>query len=223
MALNKLRAAFDQVDSSGDGKIDWSEIQACCQQLKINVTHDDFQSFLVSDTDKDEKLGFDEFCLFVRSRLHRVFSEIDANNNGYLEIQEVKAVLDKMSINVSLRKIEAILQSMDSDNDNRINFEEFYEFFGDVPTASLEAVIERWMFGEGLDTGTDLAPTAIPPSDMPLSRFMMAGGLAGVASRTATAPLETIKIISQVRSLFLTQSIYESPLTFFYLLTFLLK
>ena len=43
-----------------------------------------------------------------------------------------------------------------------------------------------------------MAPTALPPKEMPLVRFMAAGGIAGIASRSATAPLETLKIIAQV-------------------------
>ena len=53
----------------------------------------------------------------------------------------------------------------------------------------------------GLDIGSDMTPAALPPKEIPLARFMIAGGLAGIVSRTATAPLETLKLIAQVSSL----------------------
>ena len=46
--------------------------------------------------------------------------------------------------------------------------------------------------------GTDLAPPPLPPASVPVWRALLAGGLAGVISRTATAPLEKIKILAQV-------------------------
>ena len=48
--------------------------------------------------------------------------------------------------------------------------------------------------------GSDLAPHHIPPSSLVIWRALFAGGMAGVVSRTATAPLEKIKILAQVSS-----------------------
>ena len=47
--------------------------------------------------------------------------------------------------------------------------------------------------------GSDLAPPPLPPASVPIWRALLAGGVAGVISRTATAPLEKIKILAQVR------------------------
>lgn len=46
--------------------------------------------------------------------------------------------------------------------------------------------------------GTDLVPHHIPPASMVIWRALLAGGVAGVVSRTLTAPLEKIKILAQV-------------------------
>ena len=46
--------------------------------------------------------------------------------------------------------------------------------------------------------GSDLAPHHIPPASLVIWRAILAGGIAGVVSRTATAPLEKIKILAQV-------------------------
>jgi len=46
--------------------------------------------------------------------------------------------------------------------------------------------------------GADLAPPPLPPASVPIWRALLAGGVAGVVSRTATAPLEKIKILAQV-------------------------
>lgn len=47
--------------------------------------------------------------------------------------------------------------------------------------------------------GADFAPPPIPPSSLMLWKAIFAGGVAGVMSRTATAPMEKIKLLAQVR------------------------
>jgi len=52
--------------------------------------------------------------------------------------------------------------------------------------------------GASVDIGTDLAPAPLPPASVPIWRAFVAGGFGGVVSRTATAPLEKVKILQQV-------------------------
>ena len=46
--------------------------------------------------------------------------------------------------------------------------------------------------------GSDLAPPPVPPASLVIWRALLAGGIAGVVSRTFTAPLEKVKILAQV-------------------------
>ena len=46
--------------------------------------------------------------------------------------------------------------------------------------------------------GSDLVPPPIPPSSVIIWWALFAGGIAGIVSRTATAPIEKIKILAQV-------------------------
>ena len=46
--------------------------------------------------------------------------------------------------------------------------------------------------------GSDLAPPPLPPSSVEIWKALLAGGVAGIMSRTLTAPLEKAKIIAQV-------------------------
>ena len=48
------------------------------------------------------------------------------------------------------------------------------------------------------DAGSDLAPPALPPCSLEIWKALVAGGVAGIVSRTSTAPLEKAKIIAQV-------------------------
>ena len=50
-------------------------------------------------------------------------------------------------------------------------------------------------------SGSDLAPPPLPPASMVIWKALFAGGVAGVISRTFTAPLEKTKILAQVNTM----------------------
>ena len=197
-AIYKLRVAFSVVDTNDDHKIDWEEIKDCCSKLNIKLDDRDYVSFKMCDSSKDGRLDFQEFCRFVEQRLWRIFQSIDKDQNGALDAYEIQKCLEQLSKPLSIRKIKAIIFGMDKNGDGVIDFEEFSDFFADMPTADMASVAEKWARGFGIDIGSDQVPTSIPPAEVPLWRFMLAGGCGGVASRTATAPLEKIKILAQV-------------------------
>jgi len=199
-AISKLRYAFNTVDQNEDHKIDWEEIQNCCSRLNIVLDDSDYSSFTLCDKSKDGRLDFTEFCEFVEKRLLKIFQSIDTNQNGALDAYEIQKCLEKLSKPLSIRKIKAIIFGMDKNGDGVIDFGEFSDFFADMPTADITLVADKWARGFGIDIGSDQVPTSIPPAEVPLWRFMLAGGCGGVASRTATAPLEKIKILAQTSS-----------------------
>ena len=61
-----------------------------------------------------------------------------------------------------------------------------------------QIIFSMALIGASVDIGTDLAPAPLPPASVPIWRAFIAGGFGGVASRTATAPLEKVKILQQV-------------------------
>ena len=200
MALsNKLLTVFQEVDTSSDHRIDWSELRQCCEKLQIQLDDTDKLVFHSCESDGMEGLDFPGFCNFFQVRLEKVFKELDSDRSGYIEHHEINTALQKLDIHLNSRQIDSILKGMDADGNNKIDFDEFCLFFADVPSPNFQAVAKRWSAGEGLDFGSDIVPTSMPPVEMPLFQFMCAGGLAGVASRTFTAPLEKIKILSQVQ------------------------
>ena len=87
-----------------------------------------------------------------------------------------------------------------------------------MPSPSMKAVMEKWALGLSIDTGrkkhycrmfhcstnfagSDLAPHALPPPSLEIWKALVAGGVAGIVSRSFTAPFEKAKIISQVQSI----------------------
>ncbi len=57
-----LKTVFANLDKSGDGFIDLTEMETICRELGVDVTHAEFQETLRSlDINHDNKIGFDEF------------------------------------------------------------------------------------------------------------------------------------------------------------------
>lgn len=65
-----------------------------------------------------------------------------------------------------------------------------------IHCSHISCVLKNFLF---VNLGADLAPPPLPPASIPIWRALLAGGVAGVVSRTATAPLEKIKILAQVQ------------------------
>lgn len=200
---NKLKKIFDTVDTSEDGLISWEEFQECCEKLSITITDTDIADFRQYGVPGKNALDANGFRQFIQKRLRNIFHRIDTNGTGFLDHAEILAILKEIGINLSERQVDGILQSMDKNQDQKVDFSEFCAFFADLPSPNMHAIAMKWSSGEGLDCGSDVVPINMPPVEMPLGQFMMAGGIAGITSRTFTAPLEKMKIVAQVLGIFI--------------------
>ncbi|XP_045623015.2 mitochondrial adenyl nucleotide antiporter SLC25A25 isoform X2 [Procambarus clarkii] len=91
---------------------------------------------------------------------------------------------------------------MDKDGTLDISFDEWRDYLLFHPSANLHDIILYWRHATNLDVGEDLAV----PDDFSLEewlsgmwwRHLVAGGVAGMVSRTCTAPLDRLKVFLQV-------------------------
>ena len=144
---------------------------------------------------------FVEFkTLFEAARLRRVFDAIDSDGSGSISTSEMKNALKMLGVRATRADADRMIRAIDHDHDNTVSWGEFYAAFQAVPVASLQAIVSKWTALSQVDAGSDLAPL-LPHSDLTAWQTVVAGGCAGVASRTATAPLERIKLAAQTGNL----------------------
>lgn len=194
----ELRATFDK--HSGDDKlINIDELERCFKEIKYEANFDEIKTCLKEvDSDGSGELSFEEFkLLFSEVRLRKTFDEIDADCSGSLTSSELKQAFAKLDIHMSDSMLENMVAKVDLDKSGQISYDEFREIFGKVPNANLARISKVWMAMSGMDVGTDLAPP-VPPKDLPLIQFLIAGGSGGCLSRTVTAPLERVRMQAQV-------------------------
>lgn len=128
-----------------------------------------------------------------------MFQEIDRNGNGVLEPSEVDAALRKLGYESSAERVVHMIAQLDSNEDGLVDFLEFKRLTLLMPSARVEDVFSVW--GSFADT-LDLGETSATPlhADVFLSwegKVLVAGGVAGAVSRTATAPFDRLKVLLQ--------------------------
>lgn len=60
-------------------------------------------------------------------KLSSIFAQVDADKSGFLDINELKVILEKMSLRVDDENVMFLLSRYDDDNSGTLNFEEFCE------------------------------------------------------------------------------------------------
>jgi solute carrier family 25 (mitochondrial phosphate transporter), member 23/24/25/41 len=200
----ELQTLFDLysseiLDEKNQKQLDFKGFSNCFVELNLKYSDVELKKIMITaDTDNSGFISFGEFRkLFDAANLKKVFTEIDADNSGSITEGELFHALVSMHIHVTKKDVKKMIAKVDQNSDGLISFDEFVKIFGNVPNATLEGVARAWIHNAGTDVGTDLAPP-IPPKDLPLYQFLLAGGFGGMSSRTATAPLERIKIQAQM-------------------------
>jgi solute carrier family 25 phosphate transporter 23/24/25/41 len=202
-AISRIKDVFNSIDTDRSGRIDRQEFRKACEELSLSLTDEEINQCFESDKDRDGRLDFEEYTAFIFYRLQRTFQDIDRNDTGTIDINELRDVLQQLGTvrQITDREVRAMFARVDVNKNGEIDFREFSDFFAYLPDPSMVSVAQQWAEGVSVDVGADFAPPPLPPSSLPLYQFLMAGGLAGVASRTATAPLERVKLLAQTQRL----------------------
>mmetsp|Transcript_38017 Transcript_38017/g.88888 ORF Transcript_38017/g.88888 Transcript_38017/m.88888 type:complete len:572 (+) Transcript_38017:128-1843(+) len=131
-----LRACFKALDTNNDGSISFHELKAQVYDLGKHDIGDDMARLLEEvDVDGSKRIDYTEFLASCMEKKRykdekvcwNAFRVFDADNNGTINKQELKAVLSTRSVEDQLGgdAIQKILQDCDRNLDGKISFEEF--------------------------------------------------------------------------------------------------
>ena len=115
-----------------------------------------------------------------------IFDSLDTNKNGYLSVQELEHACREGKLPISNGDIH-LFWKYDCDKDHRLDPEEFAIFLH-YEANSLNSSV------------SEVSCVEVPPIEIPLWRYVVAGGCGGMAGRTLTAPIERAKILMQTHS-----------------------
>ncbi|XP_022672713.1 calcium-binding mitochondrial carrier protein SCaMC-2-like [Varroa destructor] len=203
----RLKDLFHKLDVDGDGRIDVKDLTAGLQKLGLPHSTDNAKKFIESsDLARDGVVDFQEFAQYVlehERNLKLVFNKIDENADGHIDEEEIMSSCRKLGINIDQAEAHRLLRRMDKDGSLTINFEEWRDYLLFHPTSDLHEIISLWRHHSVmLDVGED----ALVPDDFTEAelrdgiwwRHLVSGGVAGMVSRTCTAPLDRTKLYLQV-------------------------
>ncbi|RLN12044.1 calcium-binding mitochondrial carrier protein SCaMC-3-like [Panicum miliaceum] len=104
-------------------------------------------------------------------------------------------------IEINDEELARFVEHVDKDNNGIITFEEWRDFLLLYPNeATIENIYHHWERVCLVDIGEQAAIPEGISKHVNASKYLIAGGIAGAASRTATAPLDRLKVIMQVQT-----------------------
>lgn len=201
-ALNvaALRRIFTHVDGNSDGVLSQRQLLCVVNEVGESTTSSELAALTRSiqgRDDDDEIFTFADTVALVKTRrLQRLFGSIDVDGDGRVDAGELRRHLTSLGADVDGRTVSAMLDAADADGSRSVEFSEFYKLFASHAGDDVTQLSRLWMSMATADTGSDFSAVP-PPKAIALPMFVLAGGLGGVVSRTATAPLERLKILAQ--------------------------
>ncbi|KAK1402764.1 Calcium-dependent protein kinase 32 [Heracleum sosnowskyi] len=129
-----IKEAFAMMDTNKKNNISLDELRNGLARLGHNIPDPDLEILMeAADVDGDGALNYGEFVavsvhlkkMANDEHLHKAFSFFDHNNNGYIEIDELRHALSEEDGANSEEVINAIMHDVDTDKDGRISYEEF--------------------------------------------------------------------------------------------------
>lgn len=98
-------------------------------------------------------------------------------------------------------ELASFVEHVDKDNNGIITFEEWRDFLLLYPhEVTIENIYRYWERVYLVDIGEQAVIPEGISKHVHASKYLIAGGVAGAASRTATAPLDRLKVILQVQT-----------------------
>ncbi|GMQ09437.1 hypothetical protein CsSME_00052820 [Camellia sinensis var. sinensis] len=122
-------------------------------------------------------------------RIRSLFSFFDAANVGYLDYPQIEAGLSALQIPAEYKYAKDLLMVCDRNKDGRVDYQEFRRYMDDKE-------LELYRIFQAIDVEHS---GCILPEEL-WDALVKAGAVAGTASRTATAPLDRLKVVLQVQT-----------------------
>lgn len=140
-----LRKLYNALDQDGNGLLDEEELKVLCRNCGMPESYSKLCILLVGNGKL--RINFEQYKKFLAilvlyksnkpEFLHLVFTALDADDSGTLEIDEVFVFLRTLGINCTRKEAGEILQVADDNSDMKLNEKEFSDL-----VAGLEASIK---------------------------------------------------------------------------------
>jgi Ca2+-binding EF-hand superfamily protein len=194
-------------------RISAAELREGLERLKLPCSDEIVeQIFAEADGNGDGYLDYAKLLVYVRQREEEIAATF-ARSFGTrgvgpdeISFDQLKQALVGLGVKATDRQIAAFLTHLDQDDTGTVSLAEFTSFVYLLPRVDVGVAFESWLANHvgGLDVGAEPgqveSSTLLPNTSTKASEgaVFIAGACAGVVSRTATAPLDRVKMLMQV-------------------------
>ena len=196
----RIRRLFDTLDVRKRGRIcSIDELRRGLEKLDHPLKDADrllHEVFDHIDSGNDGAITHDEFHDFVletEDKLRRLFRQLDVLNQGRLKKFEIQRALHKAGVHSSDANMRALFNAMDRNDDGYITFEEWRDFLLFLPER-MPDIKNVFLYFSSIHQVSLEGDVLITEGSLQSIGYFLAGGLAGAASRTATAPFDRLKV-----------------------------
>ena len=141
-----IRSVFKYYDADGSGKISVSELKKVMDQMGIILSPDQIKLAVAQyDFNNDGEWDFNEFYQFyikvvintqqsisIDQEIKGVFSLLDADKNGRIDVQEIKVFFQQVGYPLSDNEVLQLIKMYDKNNSGVMEFDEFASFYRDA-------------------------------------------------------------------------------------------
>ena len=140
----KVKKTFARFDVNHNGYLEIQELRKALEHHGLNLSTAEAGRILsVYDDKPDGKLDLSEFAQTVRDlsaadeapKVKQTFARFDANDSGYLEIQELRKALEHHGLNLSTAEAGRIMSVYDDKPNGKLDLSEFAQVIHDLSAA----------------------------------------------------------------------------------------
>uniref|UniRef100_A0A158PEU6 EF-hand domain-containing protein n=1 Tax=Angiostrongylus costaricensis TaxID=334426 RepID=A0A158PEU6_ANGCS len=194
-----LRELYDRLDIDNDGTVDIRDLTAALKHEMPHIPARLAPKLMARlSSGSEEKVDFRDFVKYVlehEKRLEVIFQDLDKNNDGFIDVREIKSFCNDLGVALDDRKAQGIVERMDQSGSSSIDLNEFQQFMLLYPSSDVKDMVDFWRHNLVIDLGEDIqVPEDFTDQEMTSGvwwRHLVAGGIAGCMSRTCTAPFDS--------------------------------
>ncbi|KAK2359023.1 calcium-dependent protein kinase [Trifolium repens] len=131
--IKGLKAMFANMDTDGSGTITYEELKSGLARIGSRLSEPEVKQLMeAADVDGNGSIDYLEFISATMHRhrlerdehLYKAFQYFDKDNSGHITREELETAMTKHGMGDEAT-IKEIISEVDTDNDGRINYEEF--------------------------------------------------------------------------------------------------
>ncbi|KAH7544391.1 hypothetical protein ACOSP7_030385 [Xanthoceras sorbifolium] len=145
--IQGLKQMFTNIDTDNSGTITYDELKAGLARLGSKLTEAEVQQLMeAADVDGNGTIDYIEFITATMHRhklerdehLYKAFQHFDKDSSGFITVDELETAMKEYGMGDD-DTIKEIISEVDTDNDGRINYDEFCAMMrsGTQPQAKL--------------------------------------------------------------------------------------